>query len=101
MRFEWNESKRKSNLKKHGFDFRDTEHVFDGITATFLDDREEYGEDRYITLGLLKGTVVVLVHTEDDDMCRVISMRQATAHEKKLYFTEIRNRLETDSGDDR
>jgi hypothetical protein len=91
MRIEWDEQKRKSNLQKHGFDFRDAHFVFAGDTASFLDDREDYGEDRYVTLGLLRSIVVVLIHTEDDTHIRMISMRRATSHEEKLYFSEIGN----------
>lgn len=95
MQIEWDEHKRKINLRKHGFDFRDAASVFEGNTASFLDDRENYSEDRFVTLGLLRSTVVVLVHTETETTLRVISMRKATSHEKKLYFSEISDGLGT------
>jgi len=41
MKFEWDEAKRKSNIKKHGFDFVDAEKVFNGATFTINDDRFE------------------------------------------------------------
>jgi uncharacterized DUF497 family protein len=44
MRFEWDEAKRKSNLKTHGFDFAETEIVFGGLTASYEDDRFRYHE---------------------------------------------------------
>jgi len=53
MRFEWDEAKRRSNLHRHGIDFADAESVFAGETVTFLDDRFEYGETRFLTFGLL------------------------------------------------
>ena len=53
MKFEWDENKRKLNLVKHGIDFKDAQQIFDGITFTFKDERYKYGEDRYITIGLL------------------------------------------------
>ena len=64
MRFIWDEAKRQANLKKHGVDFTDAERVFADSTFTFADDREDYGEQRWVTLGLLGVQVVVIVHTE-------------------------------------
>jgi uncharacterized protein len=55
MRYEWDEAKRTSNLKEHGFDFADAEAVFAGLTATYEDDRFIYAEQRFVTLGLLRG----------------------------------------------
>lgn len=45
MRFEWDEAKRRSNIRRHGIDFVDIDQVFAGETITFLDDRYDYGED--------------------------------------------------------
>lgn len=86
MKFIWDEKKRRANILKHGFDFVDSEEVFEGVTLTLDDDRFEYGEDRFITLGFLRGTVVVVAHTEKDNEFRIISMRKATKHEQKIYF---------------
>ncbi len=86
MKFAWDEKKRRSNILNHGFDFVDAKEVFEGITFTFEDDRFEYGEERFITLGLLKGTIVVIAHTEKGNEIRLISMRKATKHEQKIYF---------------
>jgi uncharacterized DUF497 family protein len=86
MRFTWDEEKRKRNLQKHGIDFRDAEAVFSGATFTLEDDRFDYQEERFITLGLLRGIVAVIAHTEEGDAIHVISMRKATRHEQKLYF---------------
>ncbi|MBV5309238.1 BrnT family toxin, partial [Chromatium okenii] len=66
MNFTWNESKRQANLTKHGLDFADAAAVFALDTFTFEDQRFAYGEHRFITLGLLGVTVVVVVHTETD-----------------------------------
>lgn len=86
MRFEWNEDKRLVNLHKHGFDFRDAEKVFAGRTVTIEDTRYEYSEARFITLGLLRDTVIVIVHTEEINRIRVISMRKANKYEEQSYF---------------
>jgi len=89
MKFIWDEVKRKSNLAKHGLDFTDVRAVFAGATFTFEDDRFDYGEQRFVTLGLLKGMVVVIAHTERDDTVRIVSMRKATRHEQKTYFHQF------------
>ena len=86
MQFTWDERKRRSNLAKHGFDFADAEAAFTGPTFTFKDDRFDYSEERFTTLGMLEGVVVVLAHTERDNKIRVISMRKATKNEQKVYF---------------
>lgn len=86
MKFEWDEAIRQSNLRKHHLDFSDVETVFAGATFTFEDDRFDYTEDRYITLGLLRGMVVVIAHTEQGEVIRVISMRKATNNEQRIYF---------------
>jgi len=86
MKFEWDEKKRKSNIKKHGFDFIDAIKVFEGATFTFKDDRFNYGEHRFITLGMLEGIVVIIAHSEKDEIVRVISMRKATKNEQKIYY---------------
>ena len=87
MRFLWHEPKRQADLKKHGLDFVDAEHVFNGPLFTFEDNRENYGEQRWITLGLLGTKVVVIVHTETEDAIRIISMREADNDEKLLFFS--------------
>lgn len=91
MRFDWDGDKRDSNLIKHGFDFEDTPEVFSGVTLTVKDDRFEYAEHRFITLGMLKDIVVVVAHTETDEEIRVISMRKATRNEQEKYFQSLTN----------
>jgi uncharacterized DUF497 family protein len=86
MKFTWDGKKRRANILNHGFDFVDAKEVFEGVTFTLEDDRFDYGEERFITLGFLKGTVVVIAHTENGDEIHVISMRKATKHEQKIYF---------------
>ena len=89
MGFRWDEAKRKSNLRVHGIDFVGIEKVFEGATVTLLDDRFDYGEERFITFGLLDGRVVAIAHTEDEKTIRVISVRKATRNEEESYFKEI------------
>lgn len=89
MKFEWDEEKRSSRIAQHGFDFVGVEEVFGGTTATVLDDRFDYGEERFVTFGLWNGRVVAVTHTETDDSIRIISMRKATSNEEERYFKEI------------
>ncbi len=89
MKFIWHEPKRQSNLKKHGIDFAEAERVFNGSTFTFEDNRENYGEQRWVTLGLLVMRVVVIVHTETEDEIRIISMREANKNEQRLFFRNL------------
>jgi len=91
LRFEWDEEKRQANLCKHGLDFADAPAVFAGATFTFEDDRFDYEEQQFITLGMLIGRVVVIGHTEQDDLVRIISMRKATRREQQRYFQSFTN----------
>jgi uncharacterized DUF497 family protein len=89
MNFEWDDIKRKLNIKKHGIDFINASMIFDNYTLTIEDDRYDYGEERFVTFGILEGRVVALVHTENEDSIRIISIRKATKYEEKKYFSQI------------
>lgn len=89
MRFTWDEVKRKRNLKDHGFDFVDARRVFEGATFTYEDDRFRYDEQRFVTLGLLQGIPVSIVHTETKDHIHVISFRKATKRETAILFENL------------
>jgi uncharacterized DUF497 family protein len=89
MDFEWDDAKRKSNLRNHGIDFVGIEKIFESETVTIPDDRFDYGEARFVTLGLLNGRVVAIAHTETDEVIRIISVRKATKDEESSYFKEI------------
>lgn len=89
MQYEWDEPKRLSNARKHGIDFRDAVSIFESDTVLMEDDRFDYGERRFVSLGLLQGRVIVVVHTEQTGVTRVISARKATKYEQKLYFQGI------------
>ncbi len=91
MHFEWDEHKRRSNLAKHGIDFADLASIFADETVTVTDDRFDYEERRFLTIGLLKGTVVTVAHTETDDVIRFISARKGTRYEQEVYFRETRH----------
>lgn len=87
MRFVWDEKKRKSNIRKHAYDFHDARIVFEGHFTVIEDDRQDYGETRYIGLGELDDEVVLIVFTTpDEDTIRIISMRSATDDEREAYY---------------
>ncbi len=93
MLITWSERKRAINLHRHGLDFVDASLVFAGWTFTFEDARFAYGEQRFVTLGLLMGIPVSIVHTESDHAIRIISMRKATQNEARLYAEQLQNGL--------
>jgi uncharacterized DUF497 family protein len=97
MQFEWDEQKRRTNIRKHGFDFRDAFKLFDSPMLVAPDDRVDYGEDRCIGIGILEGRIVVVIFTErGDDIIRIISIIKALTHERIRYEQHLRNRLGLD-----
>jgi uncharacterized DUF497 family protein len=89
VRIEWDEAKRRTNLRKHGLDFADAESVFHGYTVTVEDLRKDYGEPRFLSFGLLQDRAVAIAHTERQDTIRIISMRKASKHEERNYRFRI------------
>jgi len=89
MKFVWDETKRAANIKKHKLDFASAQGVFAGPTFTFADERFDYGEHRFITMGLIDVMVVVIAHTEIENEIRIISMRKVTKNEQKIFFESL------------
>jgi len=91
MRFEWDERKDQRNVAKHGVSFDTASLVFDDPKHLSIQDRHEEGEERWQTLGLAGGIVVLLVaHTwreegEGQEVVRIISARKATTRERRCY----------------
>ena len=86
MRYVWDEAKNRINIAKHGLNFADAARVLTGRCVTFVDDRVDYGEERFISIGTLGGEVVVVVHTpRGPDVTRIISMRKANRRERKIH----------------
>ena len=85
-KFEWDEQKNQANIKKHGLDFGDAYKVFEYPMLVNLDDREDYGEERWTGIGLMDTRVVVIAFTEPEEgTIRAISFRKATSNERKRY----------------
>lgn len=90
MRVEWDEKKNRANQKKHGVSFELAQEIFDDPLALSKLDRMVGDEERWHTLGMVEGIVLLLVahtvrHDEDEEVIRVISARKATAHERRHY----------------
>ena len=87
MELEWDAAKAARNLSKHGISFEDAELVFydTGRIETY-DGRDDYGEDRWATIGLAYSAVLYVVYTvRHEDTIRLISARKANANERKHY----------------
>jgi uncharacterized protein len=83
----WDQKKAKANLRKHGLDFNEAATVFsDPLSTTFPSEDHSESESRFLTIGLsAHQQIVVVAHTEDDNIIRIISARKATAQEKRFY----------------
>ena len=89
LKFDWNKSKAKDNYAKHGVRFELARDAFrDPFAIEFLDDRKDYGEERYVILGMVHGHVLYVGYTERNDVFRIISARRATKHEQEFYFQQ-------------
>jgi uncharacterized DUF497 family protein len=92
MKYTWDEGKNRLNRQKHGVDFADVPTMFDLPMVTFLDQKKEYGEDRWVGIGWLADMLAVVVFTAPDgDTVRIISARKANRHEQNIYTEEIRD----------
>ena len=85
MRITFDPAKREMTLAERGLDMARAGEVLAGTTLTAEDDRKDYGEQRFITIGHLDGRMVVLVWTPRENGYRIISMRKANDREKALY----------------
>ena len=85
MRITFDAAKREKTLRERGLDFVRAREVFDGLTITLPDQRQDYGEPRFITAGWLDERLVVLVWTPRGLARRIISMRKANEREIDKY----------------
>jgi uncharacterized DUF497 family protein len=89
LEFEWDPGKEAANLRKHGVGFAQAAAAFqDPFAVEWIDDREDYGEERVILLGMTDESVLSVVYTERDNRIRIISARRADRHEQEIYFRE-------------
>lgn len=89
MRFSWDEHKNLTNQRKHRVSFEVAARVFiDANRIEQYDDQEDYGENRWITIGIVGPALLTVVYTvrdEDGEVIRLISARRANAQEKRAY----------------
>lgn len=86
MRYSWNPAKNAANIRKHGISFEDAVRVFEGEFLGWPDERYDYGEARWIAIGLSGGEETIIVYTEEREERRLISARRATRKERELYW---------------
>lgn len=92
MQFEWDEAKNLDNIRKHEIDFADVPEIFEGPMLIELDDRFDYGEDRWFGIGFLGNGVAVVVWPErHQDIIRIISARRANRYERQKFKTYLTN----------
>lgn len=89
IKFEWDEVKASTNLKKHGISFDEAKSVFFDVNAILFDDPEhsEY-EERFILIGISENANLLVVchcYRQSETVIRLISARKATKHETKQY----------------
>lgn len=93
MEFEWDESKNKANLRKHGISFEEAKIVFDNPRLSWQDRRRYYGEKRIISLGLLEDEVVAtVVYVNRNNKVRLISIRKANRKERRRYYAYLKKK---------
>lgn len=85
--FEWDEKKNRENIQRRGISFQRAKTIFDGIVYTEIDDRDDYGEVREKSIGLMEGVVAaVVIHTDRNGKIRIISARKADKQERRDYY---------------
>jgi len=89
MQIEYDPKKRDRNLEKHGVDFLVAALLFEEATLTKEDTRKDYGEQRFISLGIVDGEVYSLTHTERDGRIRIISAWKGGRKEHDEYQKHI------------
>lgn len=90
--FEWDEEKRQETLRERGIDFLYAALIFEGETVTIVDDRQDYGETRYLALGVVSEVIFAVVYTMRGDNIRIISARKARKREYERYQDRIARR---------
>lgn len=98
MEFEWDEAKRRNGIEKHGVDFLYAALIFEDFVFTRIDDRQDYGEERFISLGMVDDDCFVVVHTRRNDAIRLISAWKGGRDERAIYQASIAGGHSPDEG---
>ncbi len=87
--FEWDDAKAAANLARHKVSFDLAREVFaDPFALDWRDEREDHGEERFATIGIVHGRVLYVAYTMREARIRIISVRGAMPHERKRYHEE-------------
>lgn len=89
MVFEWDKYMNISNIKKHGIDFNDSPKIISNPMVTKVDDRKDYNEKSWISLGRLENMIVILAYAKSGKNIRIISIRKANKMQRKIYYEHI------------
>jgi hypothetical protein len=90
LEFEWDEAKAKLNLEKHGVSFLTAAAIFLNERLERVDDREDYGEVRWIALGRVGIEVYRVVYTwRNENLARIVSAQRASKDEQEIYYREV------------
>ncbi|MGO9326347.1 MAG: BrnT family toxin [Terracidiphilus sp.] len=90
LEFEWDQAKAKSNLEKHGVSFLAAAAIFQNERLERVDDREDYGEVRWIALGRVDIEVYRVIYTwRAENLVRIVSAQRASKDEEEIYYREI------------
>jgi uncharacterized DUF497 family protein len=89
LEFEWDEAKARSNLEKHGVSFLTAAAIFSNERLERIDDREDYGELRWIALGRVGIEVYRVVFTwRNENLIRLVSAQKGSKDEQEIYYRE-------------
>ncbi len=88
-KFEWDPVKAAQNEADHGITFEMAKDVFkDPFGLEWLDDRENYDEDRYVAIGMVENHLLYVAYTLRGETVRIISTRGAEPYERRKYHEE-------------
>jgi uncharacterized protein len=91
MRYTWNGSKNRRNLKLHGVEFEDAVRIFEGPTLERVDDRYDYGEERMYAIGVVNGMEITVIYGDlDAGERRIISAWRSEPHERRAYWKSVK-----------
>jgi uncharacterized protein len=89
LKFEWDPAKAAANEATHGVTFDTGCNVFkDAFAIDWLDDRADYGEERFVIIGMVEYSVLYVAYAVRGDVIRIISARGAEPHERRRYHEE-------------
>ena len=95
---EWDENKRQDVLKRRGIDLLDAALIFENEVITQIDGRRDYGETRFVSLGMVDGECYIVVHTERNGVTRLITAWKGGQDDRTRYQERFARRDQADEG---